>query len=251
MTALELQQSVRDVLYAEAASLDAVAQTVDSRASDAVTVLLNARNVIVTGIGKSGIIAHKIAATLTSVGFRGIVLHPVEALHGDIGIVGNGDVVIMLSNSGTTPELVTLLPYLRDRGALVIGIIGKPNSPLAAAVDIPVLCSVIEDACPLGLAPGNSTTAMLALGDALVFTAMKAKGVTREQFAHSHPLGQIGKNLTLRVSDVMHTGEELPLIGTDATFKEAIIEVSRKKLGCVCVVDGANTLAGIITDGDV
>jgi arabinose-5-phosphate isomerase len=219
--------------------------------SNAVNTMLSAKTVLVSGIGKSGLIAQKISATLTSTGTRAIFLHPVEALHGDIGIAEQGDCAILLSKSGSTQELITLLPVLKDRGIMVIALVGNTDAPLAHLADIVLDGSVEREACPLNIAPMSSTTVALALGDALAGAQMTARGFTAQDFARFHPQGQLGRNLTLSVQDIMHTGEHIPLCVQGATFREALIEITRKGLGCVCVVNEQKHLLGMITDGDV
>ncbi len=213
--------------------------------------MLSARTVLVSGIGKSGIIAQKICATLTSTGMRSVFLHPVEALHGDIGIAEQGDCALLLSKSGSTQELLTLLPVLKDRGVTVVALVGNTDSPLSHLADIVLDVSVEREACPLNIAPMSSTTVALALGDALAAGQMIARGFTPQDFARFHPQGQLGKNLTLLVRDVMHTGDHIPVCAHTATFREALIEMTRKGVGCVCIVDEHRILHGIITDGDV
>lgn len=219
----------------------------------AVQMLSEARTILIFGIGKSGIVGQKIAATLTSTGSRAISVHPVEALHGDIGIVEHGDVALLISKSGTTAELLALLPSLNVRGIRTIGLLGVVDSPLGTLCDCVIDASVEREACPLGLAPMSSTTVAMALGDALAGALMSLKGFRAEDFASVHASGQLGKNLTLRVGEVMHFGGAIPFVTVAATFREALVESTRKGLGCVCVVESQETmhLVGIITDGDV
>ncbi len=234
--------------------IDALAKVKDSLSTsfvDAINLILSARKIIVSGIGKSGIIGRKIAGTLLSIGYPAVFMHSVDALHGDIGIVGEGDLAILLSKSGSTDELVTLVPYLKNRGAKIISIVGNENSYLAKNSDVAIIAKVEHEACPLDIVPTSSAIVALAIGDALAVTLMKIRNYTREDFARQHPLGQLGRNLILRVEDVMHKGESLPKVTTDASFKEAVIEITNKKLGCVCIVDSNGYLRGIITDGDV
>jgi arabinose-5-phosphate isomerase len=198
-------------------------------------------------------VGQKIAATLTSTGSRAISVHPVEALHGDIGITDKGDVALLISKSGTTAELLALLPSLKVRGVRTIGLLGALDSPLGTLCDCAIDASVGREACPLGLAPMSSTTVAMALGDALAGALMSLKGFRAEDFAAVHASGQLGKNLTLRVGEVMHFGGATPFVTVAATFREALVESTRKGLGCVCVVENQETmrLVGIITDGDV
>ncbi len=207
--------------------------------------------IILLGVGKSGIIAQKIAATMTSSGTAAIHLHPSDALHGGLGIVNSGDVVVMLSNSGETDELLELLPYIKRRNVPLVAIVGNVNSAIAKRSDAVVDASVDQEACPLNLAPTASTTVALAIGDALAMTLMRTKGLTEEDFASNHPAGQLGKRLTLRVGDLMHTGAENPTITNDASWMDIVATISQYGLGAVNVIDGAGRLAGIITDGDL
>lgn len=245
-----LLDEARRIIHVEADALRRVAGRIDERFIRAVELLVPARLVAVTGIGKSGIIAQKIASTLSSVGTPAIFLHPVEALHGDIGVLIERDVAIVLSRSGTTQELVHLVPYLKQRSIPVIGILGSQNGFLAQAVDVVLDASVEHEACPWDAVPSASTTAALSLGDALALVLMQAKNFTLSDYARTHPMGQLGRNLSLRVKDVMATGDRIPRVSPTASFREAIIESSRKGLGCVCVVE-QEKLVGLITDGDV
>lgn len=218
---------------------------------EAVNILTTANKVIVSGVGKSGIIARKIAATFSSIGLPSFFMHPADALHGDIGIVTVGDVIILLSKSGATEEIVKMLPYLKNRGAKVISITSNMNSYLAINSDFRLNSFVVAEACPINTAPMASALVTLALGDALAACLILTRKVTLEKFSRQHPLGQIGRNILLKVSNVMHNGEHLPVITPDKSFKEALIVISQKALGAVCVVDSDTTLLGIITDGDV
>jgi arabinose-5-phosphate isomerase len=207
--------------------------------------------VVLVGVGKSGVIAQKIAATMTSTGTAALYLHPSDALHGGLGIVTADDVVIALSNSGETDEVIAMLPFLRQRGAHIIAVVGNLNSTLARRATVALDASVDQEACPLNLAPTTSTTVALAIGDALAMTLMQAKGWTMEEFAQNHPAGQLGKRMTLRVADLMHGGKDNPTIAEAATWLEIITAIGRGGLGAVNVVDSAGRLIGIITDGDV
>src|SRR2546423_2421819 len=207
--------------------------------------------VVLLGVGKSGIIAQKIAATMTSSGTVAIHLHPSDALHGGLGIVTSDDAVLMLSNSGETDELVELLPYLKRKNVPLIAILGRLNSTIAQRADAVLDASVDQEACPLNLAPTTSTTVALAIGDALAMTLMRAKGLTESEFASNHPAGQLGKRLTLRVADLMHSGSKNPTIATDAAWIEIVSTITHFVLGAVNVIDGEGKLAGIITDGDL
>jgi arabinose-5-phosphate isomerase len=241
----------RKVLETEAAAILALVSRLDARFDRAVELLKCCRGrVILTGMGKSGIICHKIAATLSSTGTPAFFLHPAEATHGDLGKLQSDDVVVALSSSGETDEILRLLETIRRLGAKLIAITGAPGSTLDQAADVSLDCSVIEEACPLNLVPTASTTAALALGDALAMTLLVEKGFRQEDFASLHPGGKIGKRL-MRVESLMTTGKQCPIVRTDTRMRDVIYEMSSKKLGMTCVVDGEDTLLGIITDGDL
>jgi arabinose-5-phosphate isomerase len=207
--------------------------------------------VVILGVGKSGIIGQKIAATMTSTGTAALYLHPSDALHGGLGIVQREDVVIVLSNSGETEEIVAMLPYLKNRDVPIIALVGNVTSTLAQRADAVLDASVDKEACPLNLAPTTSTTVALAIGDALAMTVMKVKGLTSDDFAVNHPAGRLGKRLTLRVADLMHRNGENPTIATGSSWVDVVRAISKGGLGAVCVVDESGRLAGIITDGDL
>jgi arabinose-5-phosphate isomerase len=235
---------------------DAIAQTaarLDRAEVERAIALLAAckGKVVLVGLGKSGIIAHKIAATMTSTGTGAIYLHPSDALHGGLGIVAAEDVVIALSNSGETDEVLAMLPFLKQRGVALVALVGNLNSTLARRADVVLDASVDQEACPLNLAPTTSTTVALALGDALAMTLMQMRGLTPDDFAVNHPAGRLGKRLTLRVADLMHTGADNPTIGSEARWLEVVAGISRGGLGAVNVLDGTRHLLGIITDGDL
>ena len=211
----------------------------------------NANKIIVSGVGKSGIIAQKIAATLSSIGISAVFLHPVEALHGDIGMVQKGDVALLLSKSGNTEELIRTIPYLKMRSANIISIVGNINSHLASSSDIVLDGSVKKEACPFNLAPTSSTTVALTLGDALAVCLMYKKNVTLEDFSRLHPLGQIGRSVRLTVKDVMHKVQDIAIVSKDTLVKDILIEMTTKPLGCCCCIDENKKLLGILTDGDV
>lgn len=213
--------------------------------------IANANKVILSGIGKSGLIARKIGATLSSYNISAIFLHPVEALHGDIGIIQENDVVILLSKSGSTEEIVRLVPFIKSRNAKIISIINNTNSFLSANSDIVLEALITEEACIFGIAPTSSTTVTLVIGDVLAITAAKIKGVTIKDFSKTHPLGNIGRQINLQVKDVMHKSDKISLVDINTTFKETIISISQKGLGCAVVVDNERNLLGFITDGDV
>jgi arabinose-5-phosphate isomerase len=244
-----LKEGLR-VLKEEALAIEKAASALDSSFFKAVNSLAAAQKILVCGIGKSGLIGSKIAATFSSIGAPAVFLHPLEALHGDIGIAGRGDAAVFLSKSGSTRELLEILPFLKKKNIPVVLLAGKIDSPLARQCDIIINAAVEREACPLNIAPMSSTTVALALGDALAAGIMLLKEVSVQEFSELHPLGQLGRNLTLQVRDVMHTGHKLPSILLKTSFREAVIEISAKGLGCVGVMDN-NKLAGIITDGDV
>jgi arabinose-5-phosphate isomerase len=240
----------RRVLQIEAAAILALVERVDDRFVRAVELLRDCQGrAIVTGMGKSGIIARKIAATLSSTGTPAFFLHPAEAIHGDLGVVQSGDVVVALSHSGETAEILRLLETIRRVGAHIIAITGHPASSLGQFADVTLDCHVEEEACPLNLVPTASTTAALALGDALAMTLLVEKGFRAEDFANLHPGGKLGKRL-MRVEQVMHAGEDTPIVAPDTAMRDVIYEMSRKGLGMTCVMDNGR-LAGIITDGDL
>jgi arabinose-5-phosphate isomerase len=203
------------------------------------------------GVGKSGFIARKIAATLTSMGTRSVFLHPSDALHGDLGIVSPEDVVVLLSSSGETEEMIAMLPYLKHRAVPLIAIVGNLQSTLAREAEVVLNASVDKEVCPLNLAPTTSTTVALALGDALAVTLMQIKGLTPDDFALTHPAGRLGKRLSLRVCDLMHAGSNNPTVAPGASWLEVVTSITRGGLGAVNVVSESGELAGIITDGDL
>src|SRR5947208_2728329 len=242
----------RKVLETEAAAILALVNRLDGRFDDAVQLLRACRGrVILTGMGKSGLICRKIAATLTSTGTPAIFLHPAEATHGDLGMIQTGDVVLALSYSGETDEILRLLETIRRLGAKLIALTGVPGSTLAQAADVAIDCSVTEEACPMNLVPTASTTAALALGDALAMTLLVEKGFREEDFANLHPGGKLGKRL-MRVESLMHAGSRCPVVPAGTRMRDVIYEMSSKGLGMTCVVDGEGAvLLGIITDGDL
>jgi arabinose-5-phosphate isomerase len=241
----------RRVLETEAAAILALVSRLDERFDAAVRLLKQCRGrVILTGMGKSGIICRKIAATLTSTGTPALFLHPAEAIHGDLGIIQGDDIVVGLSYSGETYEILRLLETIRRVGAKLVAITGRVGSTLAQAADVALDCSVSEEACPLNLAPTASTTAALAIGDALAMTLLVEKGFREEDFANLHPGGKLGKRL-MRVEALLHAGVECPTVHVETGMRDVIYEMSSKGLGMTCVVDEANRLLGIITDGDL
>jgi arabinose-5-phosphate isomerase len=241
----------KKVLQTEAAAILALVDRLDDRFEQAVRILLDCRGrVIVTGMGKSGIICRKVAATLASTGTPAFFLHPAEAVHGDLGVIQGDDVVVALSNSGETDELLRLVETIKRLGARLIAICGNPASKLAQASDVALDCQVSSEACPLNLVPTASTTAALALGDALAMTLLVARGFKEEDFANLHPGGKIGKRL-MRVEQIMHTGDKLPVVRPTTPMREVVQEISRKGFGMTCVADHGVRLVGVITDGDL
>jgi arabinose-5-phosphate isomerase len=253
MTDKNYFKQVVDLLLMEAEAIRVTTSRLNQEQVErAIEFLYNCRGkTVLVGVGKSGNIAEKIAATLTSTGTAAVYLHPSDALHGGLGIVTSEDVVIALSNSGETDEIITMLPYLKHRRVPIIALVGNTHSTLARQSNVVLDASVDQEACPLNLAPTTSTTVALAIGDALAMTLMQVKGLTPDDFALNHPAGQIGKRLTLRVEDLMHGGAENPVIGTDAPWLEVIAAITRGGLGAVNVVDKGGHLSGIITDGDL
>jgi arabinose-5-phosphate isomerase len=242
----------RDVLDTEARAIATLGAKLGAAFVAAVGMVLNCHGrVVVSGIGKSGHIARKLAATLASTGTPAFFVHPAEAGHGDLGMITPDDVVIMLSNSGETDELVMLAPHLRREGAHLVAITGNEQSSLAQAADVHLDAAVDAEACPLGLAPTASTTAALALGDAIAIAVLDARGFSAEDFARSHPGGSLGRRLLTRVEDVMRRGSAVPTVSTSATLAEAVIEMSGKGMGMTAVVGGDACVAGIFTDGDL
>jgi arabinose-5-phosphate isomerase len=246
----ENYKKVFELLNLEANAISDAANRLDSDiAEKAISLLADCKTkIVLLGVGKSGIIANKIADTLTSTGTVAVFLHPTDALHGSLGIITKGDVIIALSNSGETDEIITLLPALKQREVTIISIVGNVNSTLARNSDVVLDASVAEEACPLNLAPTTSTTVALAIGDAFAMTLMQLKGISEEDFAANHPAGRLGKRLTLKVSDLMH---ESPNISADATWLDVVKSISKFALGAVNVIDSSGKLIGIVTDGDL
>ena len=252
LDALATAASGRRVFEIEARGLHAVAARIDGDFSRACGLVLAARGrVACTGMGKSGHVARKIAATLASTGTPAFFVHPGEAGHGDLGMVIDADVVLALSYSGESDEILTLLPVLKRQGNALVAMTGRPQSTLAQAADVHLDVSVPEEACPLHLAPTASTTASLAMGDALAVALLEARGFTADDFARSHPAGALGRRLLLHIADVMHVGADVPTVGDGATLDEALLEISRKRLGMTAVVDADGRLLGLYTDGDL
>lgn len=249
---INLLDLAREVLEIEACSIQDVATKLDQNFTTAVNLLLQCKGrVVVTGMGKSGHIGNKIAATLASTGTPAFFVHPGEASHGDLGMITADDVVIAISNSGETHEILALLPMLVRFKIKLISMTGAPHSTLALKSDTHLDVGVKQEACPLGLAPTSSTTATLALGDALAIAALKSRGFTKEDFALSHPGGTLGKRLLLKVSDLMHGDNRVPVVDENTVIVDALVEMTQKGLGMTCVVKPTGELAGIYTDGDI
>jgi arabinose-5-phosphate isomerase len=247
-TSLDL---ARRVLRTEANAILGLMDRLGDSFERAVQMLFECRGrVIVTGMGKSGIICRKIAATLSSTGTSAFFLHPAEAIHGDLGVIRDDDVVLGLSHSGGTEELVRLIEGIRRIGARLIVITGEPASVLGQSADVTLDCSIAEEACPLNLVPTASTTAALALGDALAMTLLVRKGFSEEHFANLHPGGRLGKRL-MRIGQLMHHGAEMPVVRPDTPMRDVVHEMTSKRLGMTCVLDGNGVLLGVVTDGDL
>lgn len=241
-----------EVLQIEAEAVRQLAQYINADFEQACQLLFHSKGkVIVMGMGKSGHIANKISATLASTGTPAFFVHPAEASHGDLGMLTAGDIVLAISNSGETAEILTILPVIKRLGITLISMSGNPGSTLAKLSDVHLCVRVEQEACPLGLAPTASTTATLAMGDALAVALLDARGFSADDFALSHPGGSLGRKLLLRLSDVMHTGSQIPAVARQATIKEALLEISEKGLGMTAVVNDDRSLAGIFTDGDL
>ncbi len=247
-----LKASARTVIDVEARAISGLAARIDDRFIDACRLMLTCRGrVVVTGMGKSGHVGGKIAATLASTGTPSFFVHPGEASHGDLGMITKDDVVLALSNSGETDELLTILPLIKRQGVPLIALSGNSGSTLARLADVHLDVGVPEEACPLGLAPTASTTAALVMGDAIAVALLEARGFTAEDFARSHPAGRLGRRLLVHIADIMHTGEQIPRVTTTASLSEALVEMTRKGLGMTAVVDDSGRLVGVFTDGDL
>ncbi|HWP23209.1 MAG TPA: KpsF/GutQ family sugar-phosphate isomerase [Candidatus Binatia bacterium] len=252
MNSQTLLKRAADVLRIESRGILSIAERLDSNFVKAVELLEScAGKVVVTGMGKSGLICRKIAATLASTGTPAFFLHAADALHGDLGMIRQGDVLLAISNSGETDEILKLLPHVRHHGLKLVVMTGNVESTLAKAGDVVLDIKVPEEACPLGLAPTASTTAALAMGDALAVVVLERKGFREEDFALRHPGGILGRRLLLRVEELMHRGEELPLVPQETPMKEALFEITSKRLGITGVVNAAGALIGVVTDGDL
>ena len=240
------------VIEAEAQAVFELTQRMDERFEQACTLLLACEGrIVVTGMGKSGHIGKKIAATFSSTGTPAFYMHPGEARHGDFGMVTKQDIVLAISHSGNTEELITLMPLLKRLGVPLISLTGDQHSTLGLAATVNLDVSIREEACPLGLAPTTSTTVALVMGDALAIALLQARGFTVDDFARSHPGGALGKKLLLKIDDLYHAGQNIPIVHEDVVIREALIEVSAKKLGMTCVVNSQNKLVGVYTDGDI
>ncbi len=248
----QLQALGLAVIKTEARAVEALSSRINGDFATACGYMLGCEGrIVVTGMGKSGHIGGKIAATLASTGTPAFFVHPGEASHGDLGMITSKDVVLALSNSGKTTELLTILPLIKRLGVPLIAMTGKPNSTLAQKADVHIDVSVEQEACPLNLAPTSSTTAALVMGDALAIALLEARGFTEEDFAHSHPGGALGRRLLLLIGDIMHTGERVPQVNVQALLSDALLEMTNKGLGMTAVVDDQGRLVGIFTDGDL
>ena len=252
---LSFQAYAREVLTLEATAVAALVERIDERFARACELILECTRrkgrVVVVGIGKSGHVGGKIAATLASTGTPAFFVHPGEASHGDLGMITPEDTVLAISNSGETSEILTILPIIKRMGTTLIALTGNADSTIGKHAAVTLDASVEKEACPLNLSPTASTTAVLAMGDALAVTVLKARQFTREDFARAHPGGQLGRRLLLYVEDLMHKGKEIPIVNEDASLPEALLEMTRKGLGMTGVVDANNKLCGIYTDGDL
>jgi arabinose-5-phosphate isomerase len=247
-----LKQLARAVIETEARAVQELLPRIDDAFVSACRTILEAPGrVVVLGVGKSGHIGNKIAATLASTGTPAFFVHAAEAAHGDLGMITDDDVVLVLSNSGETDEVKQLLPVLKRLDVDIIAMTGNPGSYLAEFADVNIDTRVSEEACPLGLAPTSSTTASLVMGDALAVALLESRGFTREDFARSHPAGQLGRRLVIRIRDLMHQGDAMPVVRTDTLVTDAIVEISEKRLGMAVTIDEHGDVAGVFTDGDL
>jgi len=249
--AKNIKKIARDVLLNESSAIQNIANFIDDNFEACVREIYSAKGrVVITGVGKSAIIANKIVATLNSTGTPSVFMHAADAIHGDLGMIQSEDIVICISKSGNTPEIKVLIPLLKRRGSKLVALVSNTNSYLAEQADFILNATIAEEACPLNLAPTTSTTAHVALGDALAVCLLELRGFTTRDFAEYHPGGSLGKQLYLKVSDI-YTHNALPIVAPDAILKDVILEISSKRLGCTAVVDNGKTLLGIITDGDL
>lgn len=248
----QLISSARRTIEIEHEAVHSLLPRIGQEFAQACRLMLDCKGrIVVTGMGKSGHIARKIAATLASTGTPSIFVHPGEASHGDLGMITQNDVVVVLSNSGTTEEVVTLLPVLKRKGIPLISLTGKSTTTLAVEADVNLDASVAKEACPLGQAPTSSTTVALVLGDALAMALLEARGFTIEDFAFSHPGGRLGRRLLLKVADIMHSGESVPRVPVHTVLSDALLEITRKGFGLTTVMDPDGNLCGVFTDGDL
>lgn len=247
-----IQESAVKTIQIELQAISSLEQRVDAQFLEACQLILQSTGrVVVLGIGKSGHIGRKIAATLASTGTPALFVHPAEASHGDIGMITEQDVVLAISNSGNTDEITALMPVLKRKGIAVIAMTGNPDSPLAKTAELNLDASVTEEACPLGLAPTSSTTAALVLGDALAMALLEARGFTRDDFAVSHPGGNLGRRLLIKVADLMHQGDEIPQVVEGTAVSDALIEMGSKGFGLTTIVNSNKEIVGVFTDGDL
>jgi arabinose-5-phosphate isomerase len=247
-----LKKLARAVISTEATAVASLTTRIDEAFVAACQTILDCQGrIVVLGMGKSGHIAGKIAATLASTGTPAFFVHAAEASHGDLGMITTDDVVLVLSNSGETDEVRQILPLLKRLGTRIIAMTGRPTSTLASHADIHINVAVDAEACPLGLAPTSSTTAALVMGDALAVSLLESRGFTAEDFARSHPAGQLGKRLLLHIQDIMHSGDEIPLVSESASLSEAIVEMTKKRLGMVAITNDEMKVQGVFTDGDL
>ncbi len=252
MTSNEIIKNGKEVIRIEAEAISNLSASINDQFVNAINVISESKGrVVLTGMGKSGLIARKIVATLNSTGTAAIYLHPTDALHGDLGMVRKEDVVVLISKSGNTEEVANLLPMLKRIGVKMIAMCGNENSRLAQECDIFLNISVKEEACPHDLAPTASTTATLAMGDALSVALLQKRNFTIEDFAFLHPGGSLGKRLSLQISEIMIKGERIPIVKEETSLKDVIIEITSKRLGTTCVIDEQGILTGIVTDGDL
>jgi arabinose-5-phosphate isomerase len=248
----QVLQKAKKVIRIEADAVSALADRIDEEFTKAVRIITESKGrVVLTGMGKSGLIARKIVATLNSTGTAAIYLHPTDALHGDLGMVRHEDVVILISKSGDTEEIINLIPLLKRLNVVLIGMVGNKDSRVGKECDIVLNISVKEEACPYDLAPTASSTVTLVMGDALAIALLDYKGFTEEDFAFLHPGGSLGKRLSLKISEIMISGDAIPAVKQTASLKDAILQITSKRLGVTCVIDESGILAGIITDGDL
>jgi len=251
-TAFDFQQAGKTVLRIEREGLEQLDQYINDDFARACALIYGCQGkVVVMGMGKSGHIGKKMAATFASTGTPAFFVHPAEASHGDLGMVSRNDVVIAISNSGESNEILALIPVLKRQHIALICITGRPESAMGRVADVHLCVHVPQEACPLGLAPTTSTTVTLVMGDALAVSLLEARGFTAEDFALSHPGGALGRKLLLHVADIMHSGDELPHVTRDASLRDALLEITRKNLGLTVIVDGLMKIEGIFTDGDL